>query len=38
MSLKIAELKDTLRRVFTEQIKQEDFVKYDEENDSAVLD
>ena len=38
MSLKIDELKDTLRRVFTEQIKQEDFVKYDTENDSTVLD
>ena len=38
MSLKIDVLKDTLRRIFTEQIKQEDFVKYDVENDSTTTD
>ena len=38
MSLKIDVLKDTLRRVFTGSIKQEDFVKYDSEEDSTIID
>ena len=38
MSLKIDVLKDTLRRVFTEQIKQEDYVKYDPDTDSTKTD
>ena len=38
MSLKIDELKDNLRRIFTEQIKQEDFVKYDSDTDSTTTD
>ena len=38
MSLKTDVLKDTLRRIFTEQIKQEDYVKYDPDKDSTTLD
>ena len=38
MSLNIDVLKDTLRRVFTDQIKQEDYVKYDSDTDSTTID